>query len=108
MIVPTIEKALVKRIPNILLHVDPIICVSFPVIIAIPYMIVVIIPTLIITNKATLTIVPISSVCDFFCIISKSFRAASFATRASFLESSASCNAILSSSFILVFSSSET
>lgn len=69
MIVPTIEKALFKRMPNILLHVDPIICVSFPVILAIPCMIVVIIPTLIITNKATLTIVPISSVCDFFCII---------------------------------------
>ena len=58
--------------------------------------------------KKTLKIFHISSVCDFFCIISKSFRAASFATRASFLESSASCNAILSSSFILVFSSSET
>jgi hypothetical protein len=59
--VPTIEKALVNKIPNILLQVDPIIWVSAPEVRAIAYIKVVVIPTPIITYRATLTIVPISS-----------------------------------------------
>ena len=61
MIVPTIENALVNNTLNILLQVDPIICVSCPVIIAAQYNIVVTSPTPTITANATLTIIFINS-----------------------------------------------
>lgn len=80
--VPTILKAFVSNMPNILDQVDPIICVSLFIAIANAYIMLVIIPTPTITYKATLTIVPINAVCDFFCNISKSLNANAFASSA--------------------------
>jgi hypothetical protein len=59
--VPTIENAFVNNTENMLLQVEPIICVSLFDKIANEYIMVVIKPTLIITNKADLTIVLINS-----------------------------------------------